>query len=294
VNYSALASGPRAHRRGARGALGGRQLPLLALAGAITLAVLGPILWGLSTSLKTEVKAVAVPPSLLPSPLTFQNYLNVFADKSFVVDLSNSVIYAVGAVIVALLVGIPAGYAASRFPFRGKKAVMLTILGTSMVPGVALLVPTYYILDRLGLLSNTAVIVAILAARIAPQTVWFLQSFIDSVPLEIEESALIDGASRFQIVCRLILPLIKPGLAAVATIGIITTWNDYITVAVFAPDIARRTLQVTLVNQVFDSVGISWSYMMAYAIISSMPVILMFAFVQKWFIAGLTAGAVKG
>jgi len=294
VNYSALASGPRAHRRGARGALGGHRLPLLALAGAITLAVLGPILWGLSTSLKTEVKAVAVPPSLLPSPLTFQNYLNVFADKSFVVDLSNSVIYAVGAVIVALLVGIPAGYAASRFPFRGKKAVMLTILGTSMVPGVALLVPTYYILDRLGLLSNTAVIVAILAARIAPQTVWFLQSFIDSVPLEIEESALIDGASRFQIVCRLILPLIKPGLAAVATIGIITTWNDYITVAVFAPDIARRTLQVTLVNQVFDSVGISWSYMMAYAIISSMPVILMFAFVQKWFIAGLTAGAVKG
>ncbi|HXP76999.1 MAG TPA: carbohydrate ABC transporter permease [Stellaceae bacterium] len=294
MNYSALASGPRAHRRGARGALGGHRLPLLALAGAITLAVLGPILWGLSTSLKTEVKAVAVPPSLLPSPLTFQNYLNVFADKSFVVDLSNSVIYAVGAVIVALLVGIPAGYAASRFPFRGKKAVMLTILGTSMVPGVALLVPTYYILDRLGLLSNTAVIVAILAARIAPQTVWFLQSFIDSVPLEIEESALIDGASRFQIVCRLILPLIKPGLAAVATIGIITTWNDYITVAVFAPDIARRTLQVTLVNQVFDSVGISWSYMMAYAIISSMPVILMFAFVQKWFIAGLTAGAVKG
>jgi len=264
------------------------------LAGALTLIVLGPILWGLSTSLKTEVNAVAVPPSLLPAPATLQNYLHVFADKSFVLDFWNSVLYSLGAVALALGVGIPAGYAASRFPFTGKKVVMLAILATSMVPGVAVLVPTYYLLDRLGLLNNAAVIIALLAARIAPQTVWFLQSFIDAVPLEIEESALIDGASRGQIVRRLILPLIKPGLAAVATIGVITTWNDYITVAVFAPDIAKRTLQVALVNQVFDSVGISWSYMMAYAIIASTPIILMFAFVQKWFIAGLTAGAVKG
>lgn len=264
------------------------------LAVVIVLVVLGPIAWGIATSLKTEVMAVRLPPSIIPSPLTFENYFSVLNYPSFLVELWNSTLYAVGAVLVALLVGIPAGYAASRFQFAGKQAVMMVILGTSMVPGVAVLVPTYYVLDGLGLLNSQFVIILLLAARIAPQTVWFLHNFIDAVPLEIDESAEIDGASRGQIVRRLILPLIKPGIAAVAVIGIVTIWNDYITVAVFAPDIAKRTLQVALVNQVFDAVGISWSYMMAFAMMASLPVMIMFGLVQKWFVAGLTAGAVKG
>jgi ABC-type glycerol-3-phosphate transport system permease component len=163
-----------------------------------------------------------------------------------------------------------------------------------MVPGVALLVPTYYLLDAVGLLNSGIVVTVILAARIIPQTVWFIANFVEAIPIEIEDSAFMDGASRSQIIRYLVLPLIKPGIAAVATIGIVTTWNDYITVAVFAPDLAKRTLQVALVNQVLDSVGISWSYMMAFVIVASMPIIIMFGFVQKWFVSGLTAGAVKG
>jgi multiple sugar transport system permease protein len=268
---------------------------LLALAALLLVAVvLGPIAWGVSTSLKNEVDAVAVPPTLLPPTWTLLNYLKVFTGASFWGDLWNSVFYSIGAMALALLVGVPAGYAAARLRFPGKGAVMLAILGTSMIPGVALLIPTYYILDQWGLLNNSLVVIVLLAARIAPQTVWFVQTFAETVPVEIEESAQIDGASRLTMLLQLVLPLIRPGLAAVATIGIITTWNDYITVAVFAPDLARKTLQVALVNQVFDSVGISWSYMMAFAIVSSLPIMIMFFFVQKWFIAGLTAGAVKG
>jgi ABC-type glycerol-3-phosphate transport system permease component len=157
-----------------------------------------------------------------------------------------------------------------------------------------LLVPTYYLLETVGLLNSGVVVTIILSARIIPQTVWFIANFVEAVPIEIEDSAMIDGASRFQIIWSLILPLIRPGIAAVATIGIVTTWNDYITVAVFAPEVAKRTLQVALVNQVFDAVGISWSYMMAFVMVASSPVIFMFGFVQKWFISGLTAGAVKG
>lgn len=265
-----------------------------AVALLIVATVLIPILWGFATSLKTEVMAVHLPPTFIPHPLTFANYADVFAYANFATEMWNSVLYAVGAVALALLVGIPAGYAASRFRFAGKKTVMLVILATSMVPGVAVIVPTYYVLDHLGLLNNQIVIICLLAARIAPQTVWFLRNFIDAVPLEIEESAALEGATRVQIVLRLVLPLIKPGLAAVAVIGIVTIWNDYITVAIFAPDFAKRTLQVALVNQVFDAVGISWSYMMAFAITASLPVMIMFAAVQKWFVAGLTAGAVKG
>ncbi|WP_293863320.1 carbohydrate ABC transporter permease [uncultured Alsobacter sp.] len=260
----------------------------------IAVVVLGPIAWGVATSLKTEVMAVRLPPTFIPSPLTFENYDHVFRYQGFLGELWNSTFYAVGAVILALIVAIPAGYAASRFDFPAKKPIMLVILATSMVPGVAVLVPTYYVLDALGLLNNRLVIVVLLAARIAPQTVWFLQNFIDAVPVEIEESASIDGATRFQILRLLVLPLIKPGIAAIAVIGVVTIWNDYITVAVFAPDVTKRTLQVALVNQVFDTVGISWSYMMAFAMTASLPVMILFAIVQKWFVAGLTAGAVKG
>lgn len=270
------------------------QMPAILGSLVIGIIVLGPVLWAFATSFKTEVEAVVVPPTLWPNSPTLENYTKVLKDAAFFTDLWNSVAYSVGAVIIALLVGIPAGYAAARFSFKGKRALMLVVLATSMVPGVALLVPTYYLLETVGLLNSGIVVTIILSARIIPQTVWFIANFVEAVPVEIEDSAMIDGASRFQIICALILPLIRPGIAAVATIGIVTTWNDYITVAVFAPEVAKRTLQVALVNQVFDAVGISWSYMMAFVMVASSPVILMFGFVQKWFISGLTAGAVKG
>jgi multiple sugar transport system permease protein len=270
------------------------RVPAILASLLFAVIVLGPVAWALATSFKTEVEAVAIPPTLWPSAATLENYAKVFQDQSFLRDFWNSMAYAVGAVALALVVGIPAGYAAARFSFQGKRVLMLMILATSMVPGVALLVPMYYLLDAVGLLNSGIVVTIILSARIIPQTVWFIANFVEAVPVEIEDSAVMDGANRFQIVRNLILPLIRPGIAAVATIGIVTTWNDYITVAVFAPEVAKRTLQVALVNQVFDAVGISWSYMMAFVMVASMPVILMFGFVQKWFISGLTAGAVKG
>lgn len=270
------------------------RIPAIVTAVLMIAFIAGPMMWAISTSLKTEVKAIEFPPVLIPNPLTFQAYLDVFTHKTFAIELFNSILYAVGSVALALIVGLPAGYAAARFNFRGKNTLMLTILATSMIPGVALLVPTYYLLDQIGMLNNRFIILVISAARLAPQTVWFVQNFISAVPPEIDEAALVDGASRPQILLKLILPLIRPGIAAIAVLGMISTWNDYITVAVFAPETAKRTLQVALVNQVFDSVGISWSYTMAFSIVASIPVVLIFLVAQKWFVAGLTAGTVKG
>jgi ABC-type glycerol-3-phosphate transport system permease component len=251
-------------------------------------------LWALVTSFKIETKAVSFPPTFWPEPFTLSNYVDVLTHNTFRSDLYNSIIYSVGAVFVSLVIGVPAGYAAARFNFKGKHFLMLTILSTSMVPGVALLVPTYILLDQLGLLNNKFIMILIMTSRLVPQTVWFVQNFVEAVPLEIEEAAFVDGARRTQVLTLLVLPLIKPGIAAIAAIGIITTWNDYVTVAVFAPDIASRTLQVALVNQVFDSIGISWSFFMAFAIVTSIPVVLIFMLAQRWFVAGLTAGAAKG
>jgi ABC-type glycerol-3-phosphate transport system permease component len=253
-----------------------------------------PILWALSTSFKIETMAVALPPRLIPDPVSLDAYRSVLTHRTFGLELFNSFLYAIGAVALAIAVGLPAGYAAARFQFRGKRTLMLAILATSMVPGVALLVPTYYLLDMLGLIDSRTVIIVISAARLAPQTVWFIQGFIEAVPTEIDEAALVDGATRPQILLKLVLPLIMPGIAATAVLGFITTWNDYITVAVFAPDTMSRTLQVALVNQIFDAVGVSWSYTMAFSIVASLPVVLVFIVAQRWFVAGLTAGTVKG
>ena len=161
------------------------RLPAIAMSLVFAFIVLGPIVWALATSLKSEVEAVAIPPTLIPKVVTFQNYLKVFTDQSFVLDLWNSIAYSVGAVALSLVVGIPAGYAAARFSFNGKRVLMLTILATSMVPGVALLVPTYYLLDAVGLLNSGIVVTVILAARIIPQTVWFIANFVEAIPIEI-------------------------------------------------------------------------------------------------------------
>jgi len=262
--------------------------------GVLTVVVVGPITWALVTSLKTEANVITFPPTLLPSPATLASYLAVFRQQNFAIELFNSIFYAIGSIALTLAVSIPAGYAASRLTFSAKRAVMLLILATSMIPGVALLIPTYFVLNALGLLNNPLAIIVLQAARLVPQTVWFMQNFVDAVPIELDEATQVDGATRWQTFTRVILPLIKPGIAAAAVLGVISTWNDYITVAAFAPDIARRTLQVALVNQVFDSIGITWSYVMAFAIISSIPMVALFVLAQQWFIAGLTAGAVKG
>src|SRR5437763_4985469 len=151
---------------------------LLILAALVVGSALGPMLWAISTSLKNEVNAVSAVPSLIPSPATFSNYLSVFSHKTFLIELLNSVLYAAGAVAIALAVGIPAGYVASRYTFPGKRSVMLIILATSMVPGVALLVPTFYLLDHFGLLNNRFVLLVFLGSRFSPRSVWFMQSFI--------------------------------------------------------------------------------------------------------------------
>ena len=261
---------------------------------ALALVVLIPLLWAVLTSFKSEASVMAYPPSFLPTEPSIAAYKAVLRHQTFASDLFNSVLYALGAVMLAVVLAAPAGYAASRFEFRGKRTVMLLILSTSMIPGVALLVPTYFLLDALGLLNNAAVIIVVQAARLVPQTVWFMQNFVDAVPRELDEATQVDGANHWQTFTRVILPLVRPGIAASAVIGVITTWNDYITVAAFAPEVGHRTLQVALVNQVFDSIGITWSYVMAFAVVSSLPIVAIFLLAQRWFISGLTAGAVKG
>jgi multiple sugar transport system permease protein/N,N'-diacetylchitobiose transport system permease protein len=259
-----------------------------------SLFVFLPLLWTLMTSFKTEPASVAYPPGLWPHPFTLENYQTVFSYRPFLQQLSNSVIYSVGGALVAVITVTPAGYAATRFHFPAKRLLLLIILSTAMIPGVSLLVPTYFLLNRVGLLSSTAALVVIFAARIVPQTMWMVENFFEAVPLALEEAAFVDGAGRWDVLRLIVIPLSLPGLVAVFIFGVIYVWNDYVTVTALAPASARMTLQVALINQVFNSVGISWSFLTAFTVVSALPVLIIFLACQRWFESGLSAGALKG
>jgi multiple sugar transport system permease protein len=261
---------------------------------AVALLILGPIVWSAMTSFKPEADAISYPPVFWPRTFTFQNYVDVLTQPTFKRELYNSVLYSFGGMIVGMIVAFPAGYAASRFRFRGKNTAMLLILIIAMIPATALLAPTFFLLNDLGLVNSPIAIIFISAARVAPQTVWFLHNFIEDVPRELEEAAHIDGASRWTSIRKVVLPLMKPGIAATFVLGMIQIWNDYVTVATFAPDPAFQTLQVKVVNQAFASNGMSWSYFMAFVIVASIPVLIIFLVAQRWFVTGLMSGAVKG
>jgi ABC-type glycerol-3-phosphate transport system permease component len=270
------------------------SLLVVAATVAFCILILLPLIWGVSTSLKLEARAVTYPPELIPSPFSLGSYIRAFGNATFLTELGNSLAYSIIGSGLAVVVGAPAGYAAARIACPGKGAIMLFILGTAMIPAVALIVPTYLVLDRMGMLNSAIIVIVISAARILPQTVWFVFNFVEGVPRELEDAALVDGATRYQSMRHVVLPLIAPGLAAIFALGLILIWNDYITVAAFAPDAGKRTLQVSLVNQIFDTIGVSWSYTMAYTILASLPVLVIFLAMQRWFVAGMAAGALKG
>lgn len=261
---------------------------------AVILLILGPIVWSAMTSFKPEADAVSYPPTFWPTTFTFQNYVDVLTRPTFGRAFYYSVLYSFGGMIVAMIVAFPAAYAASRFRFRGKNTAMLLILIIAMIPATALLAPTFFLLNDVGLINSPIAIIFISAARIAPQTVWFLRNFIDGVPRELEDAAFIDGASRWRSIRTVVLPLMKPGIAATFVLGMIQIWNDYITVATFSPDLSLQTLQVNVVNRAFASIGVNWSHLMAFVIVASIPVLVVFLVVQRWFISGMTTGAVKG
>jgi len=206
----------------------------------------------------------------------------------------NSAVYATGAALLTLLVAVPCGYAAARLRFWGKDAILLAMLATSMIPGVALLIPLFYLFDRGGLVNNVVAIMVVYSATFIPQAIWFMRVFVATVPEAVEEAALIDGCSRLQALVRVTLPLVAPGLGALIVLGFISVWNDYVYVAALTRDQSLQTVQVALVNQVFESVGISWSVLSAFITLATLPILALFILVQRWFVMGLSAGGVKG
>jgi multiple sugar transport system permease protein len=247
-----------------------------------------PLFWMILTSLKTNMQAMAFPPLWLFSP-TVQNYVDVFARNPFLEYMLNSTLIAVSAVGLSLAVGLPAAYSMARW--RQRSLGMLFLL-VKILPGIAFLVPLFVIYRQLGLINTLPGVALAHVIIVLPLVVWIMVGFFEDIPKELEEAALIDGATRIGIFLRIVLPLSKPGIVAATILGFIASWNNFI----FALILGGKNT-VTLPMAVYGFVSfedVNWGGLTAAATVITLPILLLSLIVQKHLAGGLTIGAVKG
>lgn len=284
-----------------------RHGPLHLILAVAVLGTLYPILWVVTIAFsgKQSLAIADVPPdatvldrvrAVVPWPETFSvaSFVSVLTDQPFAQWLVNSVIVAAATTVLGVFLACTAGYAFSRFRFPGRRAGLMSFLVSQMFPGTLTLIPLYIILVKwLGLGSTRIALVLVYATIAIPFCVWMLKGYFDTIPRELEESAIMDGASPGTVFLKIILPLAKPAVAVTALFSFMTSWNEFILAATLMD---KETMYTAPVGLRFFVGGFSqqWGYFAAGSIIVSIPVVLVFLFLQKYLVSGLTAGAVKG
>lgn len=254
--------------------------------------VIGPLVWSISTSVKPANQILATPPTLLPNPFTLQHYARL-VDESVGWDFLNSLLNALVTVVLGILGGFAAGYALSRFRFRGARPLLLMFVAAMTIPAYSLLLPTQIIFAKLGLLDTPATLPILYTAHVIPLVAWIAKTQFDALPIEMEQAALVDGYSRWEAVRKVVMPGTRPALIAAAAYGFLVAWNDYITAATMTSSPSYRTMQVALTFfQGFS--GREWGPLMAGAVLATFPPLVLFIVFRRYLVGGFLSGAIKG
>lgn len=259
---------------------------------AFAVFALFPVLWTLTTSLKPERNAVAFPPTWLPQPLTWQNYADVLFTTLFPRYIGNTVLVALGTVVVVGCVSLIAAYGFSRFVFPGKTVLFIGLMACVMISGATKVIPLYLLLLKLGLLNSLAGLVLTYSAELVPMGVWLMKSYLDSIPRELDDAALIDGCSRGSVLSRVILPLSLPGLIATVLLTLLRAAGEFIYAATFLSDPAGKTAPVGIYMFITE-IGVQWGRLAGAAMLFSAPLILFFLVLQRYFRSGLVVGSLR-
>jgi multiple sugar transport system permease protein len=263
--------------------------------GILTLFAMGPFLWALSASLKTRVELYATPITYIPAAPTLRNYVDAWTSRltPFSIFFGNSLWVSSVTMVATIVISTSAGYALARFRFVGKNTLMLVFLATQMFPAVLLIPPLLSQWYALGLIDTYQALIYSNFSFTVPFTVWMLVGYFESIPRELEESAMIDGSTRFGAMLRIIVPLAAPGIAATAIFAFVSSWSELLFATTFTSSTEMRTLSAGLLYMA-GQYEVQWGQLSAGVVISTIPVAILFTFLQKHLIQGLTAGAMKG
>ena len=261
----------------------------------ILLVLLFPLYWVLMTSFKTNMEAYRSVPTFIPAEPTVQSYINLFTkNNDFFVYYKNNFIVSGATAVITTVLAILSGYALSRFHFRWNGWVTAALLSSQMFPVVSRMISLYDLMNKMHLINTHPGLIFALTAAMLPFTVMLMSSFFDGVPREVEEAAYVDGASRLQVLWRIVTPLVKPGMLAVAIYAFLMTWDDYLHAVTLIQNDALRTMSAGVAMRYLGELSYDWSLINTISIVGTVPMLILFFFFQKYMVKGLVAGAVKG
>ena len=260
---------------------------------AVAVVMIFPFYWMLNTSLKPSAEVFASPPTFVSSQWSLDAYRSLFATRSIGRYFVNSLIVALGATALSVVLAALAAYGLTRFFPRGATTFVMFLLFTKMLPETLLIIPYFQLMSDVGLLNTHLALILAYSSFALPFSVWMLIGFFRSIPREIDEAARMDGASVLQAFVRVILPLARPGLVAVALFTFLIAWNSYVWALVLTTDSSMYVLSVGIANMVGEY-RVQWNELMAAAVIAAVPVMILYSLLERHLVDAITAGAVKG
>ena len=258
----------------------------------IILVFFFPFFWIITSSFKSPEEIISTSTTIIPRSFTLEHYNKILFNSDFFIYLKNSLIVSFFSMIFSIILSVSAAYGLHKLKFYGNKFVEYSLLVTYAFPGVILLVPIYLLFAKVNLLNSYFALIIVNVLFATPFAVWMLKAFFKLIPNEIEEAAYIDGASRYVVISRIIVPLAAPGIASVAIFCFIISWTEYLFASILISGDDLKTLPVGLAG-IVRQYQIDWGFLLSGAVLASLPVILLFVFIGKYFVSGLTEGAVK-
>jgi multiple sugar transport system permease protein len=260
----------------------------------VVLTIAFPLAWMILTSLKPQSELFMIPPAILPGEITFEHYARLLHETPFLGYLKNSTILASVTTLVVVVIATLGAHSLTRFSYPGREHLARLILFTYLLPSVVLIIPLYFLMIGAGLGNTLASLVIAYTTFALPYALWLLRSFMLAIPDDLEAAAMIDGASRMQAFFDVILPQALPGIISTAVFTAILAWNEYLYALVLVNSDDVRPLTTGVISMLVTSFNIEWSMLMAASVMMSVPLIVVFVFLQRCLTRGFGAGAVKG
>jgi multiple sugar transport system permease protein len=278
-----------------------RKLPLFLLTLPVFFFIFFPLLWLISASLSTQAELYAIPIHWVPLQPTLKNYLEIIfpslatssVPRDFAAAILNSFKIASAVTVISITIGSLAAYALIRIPFRFNRTIQLGIIATRMIPEVSLILPLFIIASSMGLINKPIVLIITYMSFALPYAIWMMAAFFQSVPIELEDAARMDGCTRLGILFRVVMPISVPGLVSTAMFTFLLAWDEFFYALIFTSTLAAKTAPVAIAEFV-GRYAVNINGMMAGGIIAALPPVLLAFIFQRYIVSGLTAGAVKG